>query len=92
MNACRMPSIRNNQPWRIEVFTENELDALPNFVAAGQSHAAGAQHFSQGMPGRPAVMMMSSAMLVCVFLKWLSVFRAQLVSISLLCGGWVIAF
>lgn len=69
MNACRMPSIRNNQPWRIEVFTENELDALPNFVAAGQSHAAGAQHFSQGMSGRPAVMMMISAMLVCVFFE-----------------------
>ena len=41
-NACRAPSIRNNQPWRVQVFAEDALADLVNIAAAGESRAANA--------------------------------------------------
>ena len=39
-NACRAPSIRNNQPWRVQVFAEDALADLVNIAAAGESRTA----------------------------------------------------
>jgi len=39
-NACRAPSIRNDQPWRVKVFAEDALADLVNAAAAGESLAA----------------------------------------------------
>lgn len=41
-NACRAPSNRNNQPWRVLVFAEDALADLVNGFAAGDAHTDGA--------------------------------------------------
>ncbi len=39
-NACRAPSIRNSQPWRVKVFAEDALADLVNIAATGEARAA----------------------------------------------------